>query len=58
MEKKDDIKQTGLNISNITFDQNGEVAGLEGVALDDAALDDVSAGSNSGGCINVFCAEA
>ena len=38
MENKD-----GIKVEGVTFDQNGEVAGL-----DDAVLDDISAGTGVG----------
>jgi hypothetical protein len=49
-------KETGIEVENITFDDKGQVAGLDESVLDEAAggLASVDAGVNAEACINLY----
>lgn len=46
--KNEVAKETGIELDNITFDANGEVKGLDDVALDDVAGGLLEADGNTG----------
>jgi hypothetical protein len=49
--KKEEKKETGIEVDSVTFDSNGEVEGV-----DESVLDGVAGGLQAGdsGCINGF----
>ncbi len=50
--KPEDVKQEGINVDQVTFDQNGEIVGLSDDVLDNVAGGLRAVEENNKGCGN------